>query len=242
MPLLSGADRVVTMPCRRSSLRVCALPMPCLSALCRRPAGRFAAMRHCDAVFAPPQHSESMRLLAHALRIGAMPRLGYAVPQHCRSIHGPSRRCAYRCSCGSGPYNASAIPSESVPAHCRAKLRHRTALLCHRVAPNAAQFLAIALQVEATQRLCQAWQSLLCRRRAKLSYTLALRRGLHIAFAPHTSHCRRPADALPLLGVLCSASPSLSPESPCSAVAQQPKPVGETLRPADRGPERERRR
>jgi hypothetical protein len=129
-----------------ASLRT-AVALPVSTLNCHRTAGRFAAMRHCDAVFAPPRHSESMRLLAHALRFIAQPCPGWAM--QCPSIAGPwpTRRCAYRCPCGSGPYNASAIPSESVPAHCRAKLRHRTALHCHRVAPNAAQFLAIALQV-----------------------------------------------------------------------------------------------
>lgn len=184
------------MPCRRSSLRVCAMPMPCLSILCRRPAGRFAAMRHCDAVFAPPQLCKSAPRPRVAIHCATMPLLRHAMPQHCRSIHGQSGVApivahAAHSIAPAAPCQSSPSPCQSMPRHRIAKPRpcvaspcHRTALLCHRVAPNAAQFLAHALQVRATQRLCQAWQSLLCPR-----------------FATRTSHC------------LCAAHLALPP--PC---------------------------
>lgn len=165
---------------RSTPLRVCAMPMPCLSALCRRTDGRFAAMRHCDAVFAPPLHCSSARCLCVAHRSDAPAGLcsAPALPGQAQS--------------GDAPIVATAAPCQASPPHCRAKL-------CHRVAPNAAQFLAIALQVQATQRLCQAGQ---CTAVPSLCDAhLALPRPCS------TSHRRRLTDALPLLGARCSSSP-----------------------------------
>ena len=179
------------------------MPLPCLSILCRRPAGRFAAMRHCDAVFAPPQLCKSAPRPCVAIHCATMPLLRHATPQHCRSIHGQSgvapivahaaHSIAPAAPCQSSPTPCQSMPNAAKPSPCQSMLRHhiakprpcvaspchRTALLCHRVAPNAAQFLAIALQVRATQRLCQAWQSLLC------PCLTSLRR----RFATRTSHC-----------------------------------------------------
>ena len=156
--------------------RVHALPPPSESMRCRRRAAQLRAGQclavarrcesaHCRCLACPyyaaaPQavelpcaiampslsrRSPATQRLAHALRIGAMPVPCATMPQHCRSIHGQS---------GDAPIVAPAAPCQASPPHCqaspmhcRAKLRHRTVLLCHRVAPNAAQFLAIALQV-----------------------------------------------------------------------------------------------
>ena len=168
-------------------------------------------MRHCDAVFAPPQPRNSTPCPCVSIHCATMPLLRHAMPQHCRAkpkaetrLSLPAQLTAKPPHCRAKLRHRGSVPSIAIASHCYAATRfcdsvpchriakprpcvaspcHRTALLCHRVAPNAAQFLAIALQVRATQRLCQAWQSLLCRRCTKRSYAVALRRGLHIAEA-----------------------------------------------------------
>lgn len=158
---LHNADAlpVRTMPLHRGPFR-CHAPLRCR--LCPAAAPQLNAL---------PMRCDSLRNLAPAT-----PRNAPALPRH----SWPKRSCAYRCPCsaqhcprGSVPIIADAVPIDAPPPHCQASPMHRTALLCHRGAPNAAQFLAHALQVQATQRLCQAWQSLLCPR-----------------FATRTSHCR----------------------------------------------------
>ena len=185
----------IRCPCRAAQLRAgqcLAVARHCESAHCLSSATPYTAL--------PPPRGP---LSCHApLRCRLCPAAALQVstsPMRCDSLRNlaPSGLCSApalpgQAQSGDAPIVATAVPCQASPTHCRAKLRpcvaspcHRTALFCHRVAPNAAQFLAIALQVRATQRLCQAWQSLLCRRCTKRSYAVALRRGLHIAFAAH---------------------------------------------------------
>ena len=163
LPMRSHSARIAAPP-----LRVCTMPLPCLSVLCRRPAGRSAAMRHCDAVFAPPQLCKSAPRPCVAIHCATLPLLCHATSQHCRAkpkaetrLSLPMRFRAVQCrriavlnfataaTCQSSPTPCQSMPRHRIakPRPCVASPCHRTVLLCHRVAPNAAQFLAIALQV-----------------------------------------------------------------------------------------------
>ena len=225
MPPLSGAAPCGGMPCRceairrESPLRLCesaqcrclacphyaaaprAVSLPCAIAMPSLPRRSVASL--CGAM---PQQSDSMRLLAHALRIGAMPRLGYAVPQHCRAMADaevrpalPMRFRAVRCRSITELISASAAHSKAPAAPCQTSPPRFIAPL----------WLAAAIHGLTVPCRCPAGQCLAYAERvsALLFHRFTGHRRA-VALRPTGSHCLRPAqcrfaaallDALPTL-------------------------------------------